>query len=212
MADPPAAPRPAGSGFLTLEEAAARIRSYLWVEERTFEVLGRWVPTVRESRVKALLAAQSRTHGWHAELWRDRVPAPAGLPVGRLADPPERRLGAFLAALAEPSSTAERLAGVYRVLLPAKIAAYRAHLDRASGVAEGPTCRWLRVVVADEQADLVAGEALLRGLAGPGDGDAHRLRLGRLLADAGGITGFDEWIVPNGAAGGQGGGAQASNL
>ena len=235
MAPPPASPSPgaaageaagpAAGPALGLEESAARIRSYLWVEERTFEVLGGWVPTVPEHRVKAVLAAQSRVHGWHAELWRERLPAPAGMPVDRLVAPPHGRLAPFLDALAgrgAPTGTVERLTAAYEVLLPAKIAAYGSHLARASAVADGATCRWLRLVIADEQADLASGRSLLAELAGgaggAGDGAGHgggrvaghRARLEGLLDAAGGITGFDRPIVRT-APGEQGSGALGSN-
>ena len=58
----------------------------------------------------------------------------------RLTQPPNAELEAFVAAMTEPEApdlTIEKLVGVYRVLLPRKIAAYTYHL--ATAPARSPT-------------------------------------------------------------------------
>lgn len=40
----------------TLDEAARRIGFYVWLEERTFELLGRWAPNVADLDAKVMLA------------------------------------------------------------------------------------------------------------------------------------------------------------
>mgnify|MGYP003403007899 CR=1 FL=1 len=61
----------------TIDESGRRIGHHAWIEMRLFETVGAWVASVSEPEVKALLAAQSHHHAWHAELWHGLLP---GLP------------------------------------------------------------------------------------------------------------------------------------
>jgi len=149
----------------TIEQSGRRIGGHAWVELRLFEIVGGWVTSVPELEAKATLAAQSHHHAWHAELWHGLLPAVPHLPVADLVAPPSEGVAALLAALAEPgddgSRIIERLVGLYRVTVPALIAAYQDHLARTTPIADGPTIRALHLVLADEEADRLAGEDLL---------------------------------------------------
>ena len=48
------------------------------------------------------------------------------------------------------TATIEKLVGVFRVLLPHKIAAYTYHLNSTSSITDAPTQRSLRFALADE--------------------------------------------------------------
>jgi hypothetical protein len=93
------------------------------------------------------------------------------------------------------SSVSARVAGAYAAVLPALAAAYADHTPAASASADGPVARVLLRVRADLDADLVAGEALLRG-AGAGGLPAAAEWKDR-LAETGGIS-----AAPEGASGG----------
>ena len=72
-------PSPRGTGgscpgLFTVEESAARVGHYKWIEMRLFEVLGGWVATVPELDVKMRLGTHTYHHAWHAELWHKRLP------------------------------------------------------------------------------------------------------------------------------------------
>lgn len=169
---------------------------YRWVELRLFEVVGAWVPTVPEPEVKVQLASQSHKHAWHAEIWRERLPRLGDLDPGKLTVAANAGVGALLEALAEPQSpdeSIEKLAGLYRVVIPRTVAAYTCHLRAANPVADGATIRWLRFVLQDVIDDWRDGEILLQSLI-RGSEQAERaaavgLRLDRLATGAGGIAG-----------------------
>ncbi len=177
----------------SLADAAARLGHYAWVETRLFEILGRWVQDVPELEAKLLIASQSHHHAWHAELWGDRLPVLAGIDRDELTVAANDHLMAFMHTLAEPATTGEKLAGVYRVLLPHLVAIYGAHLERASTVSEAPTIRALKLVLADETEDWRQGQAmvpvLLQTPADVSRATAHHRRLEELLTVAGGIAG-----------------------
>lgn len=159
--------------MVALADSIGRIVAYREVEGRLFEVLGGWVPDTSEPRAKLLLARHSHHHGERAGLWDrhlalDGAPPPA--PGGDGHGPFEAEWSSFLAGpvvassgeSAGPDPTAERLAAVYRGVLPALLAVYGSHLDEADPVCDEPVARTLRAVVAGARRDLDEGEALIR--------------------------------------------------
>src|SRR5206468_7033798 len=136
-----------------------------WIEMRLFEALGGWVATVPELDVKTTLGRHCYHHAWHAELWHKRLPELREMRPDRLITAPNAALGAFVAALTEPEAadlTIEKLVGVYRVLLPRKIAAYTYHLAATSRITDGPTIRSLGFILEDERPDWQEGEMFLQ--------------------------------------------------
>jgi hypothetical protein len=138
----------------TIEQTGRRIGGHAWVEMRLFETLGRWSGVVDEPRARVLLAAASRHHAWHAELWMGLLPGLPHLPAADLV-----ALGdgaaAMVAALEDldDAPTDQRVAALVQVALPQVIDRYAAHLEVAVPVADAPTERALRLAVADLRAD-----------------------------------------------------------
>ena len=203
MADPSAPRSPFApwdrrelAGLFTVEESARRVGHYAWIEMRLFEALGGWVATVPELDVKTMLGRHCYHHAWHAELWHKRLPELREMRPDRLIRPPNEALEAFVVALTEPEApelTIEKLVGVYRVLLPRKIAAYTYHLAATSRVTDAPTIRSLGFILEDETTDWREGEMLLQALI---ETDAEVDRAARrqsaletLMVRAGGIAG-----------------------
>jgi hypothetical protein len=183
-------------GAFTVEESARRVGHYKWIEMRLFEVLGGWVATVPELDVKTTLGRHCYHHAWHAELWHKRLPELREMNPERLTRPPNPEMEAFVAALTEPEApdqTIEKLVGVYRVLLPRKIAAYTYHLNATSRITDAPTIRSLGFILGDEETDWREGEMLLQSLI-VSDSDVERAarraaELESLISRAGGIAG-----------------------
>jgi hypothetical protein len=150
------------AGAETIEQSGRRIGGHAWFELRLFETVGGWVTTVPELEAKATLAAQSHHHAWHAELWHGLLPGiPDHLRPADLVVPAGEGARKLAGALAGSTGTVERLVGLYRVALPQLIAAYTDHLAATTPVTDAPTIRALRLVLADEEEDRAAGEALL---------------------------------------------------
>ncbi|MHB1710823.1 MAG: hypothetical protein ACYCV7_05410 [Acidimicrobiales bacterium] len=181
-----------GQPSLPLEITAGLVGGYRWIEQALFELLGSWVVDIPLAGVKIHLDAQSARHGWHAELWGDRLPVMFNADPDGLTRPPEPA-GRVLATLAgqRPSSASSprtgkpgwawetpedddtaldrpgalpRLAGLYRVIMPRLVVSYGRHLRAASAVADAPLIRTLRLVLADELEDWHAGERLVQRL------------------------------------------------
>src|SRR3954451_20725610 len=176
MAEPaPAPPRAAVApwdrrelpGAFDVAESARRVGHYKWVEMRLFEALGGWVATVPELDVKMRLGTHCYKHAWHAELWHKRLPELREMNPDKLTQPANDDMVAFMAAMTAPEAqeqTIEKLVGVYRVLIPHKIAAYSYHLDNTSTIADAPTIRALKLALNDEFEDWRDGEMMIQSL------------------------------------------------
>jgi hypothetical protein len=203
MADPRAARPPFAPwdrrelpGRFTVEETARRVGNYKWVEQRLFEAMGGWVATVPELDVKLKLGTHCYKHAWHAELWHKRLPELREMNPDRLTVPANDGVVAFLDAVTEPEAsgdTIEKLVGVYRVLIPRKIAAYTFHLNNTSTITDAPTIRSLKFVLNDEIDDWREGEMLLQSLIDTPEeakrAAAHQAKIESLATLAGGISG-----------------------
>jgi hypothetical protein len=200
----PGQPRPAFApwdrrelpGLFGVVESARRVGNYKWVEMRLFEALGGWVATVPELDVKLVLGRPGTHHAWHAELCYKRLPELREMNTERLTEPPNDAMVQFIDAVREPEApelTIEKLVGVYRVLIPRKIAAYTFHLNATSRITDAPTMRSLKFILQDEFEDWREGEMLLQSLIStPEEVDraANRQReLEHLILAAGGIAG-----------------------
>ena len=185
-------------GIFDVEESARRVGNYKWVEMRLFEVLGGWVATVPELDVKMRLGTHCYHHAWHAELWHKRLPELREMNQDRLAVPPNPEFETFMDAMTQPEApehTIEKLVGVYRVLIPHKIAAYTYHLNNTSEITDAPTIRSLKFSLQDEFEDWRDGEMLIQSLLHD-DEDVdravtHASRLEKLMVAAGGVAGAD---------------------
>ncbi|MBV8979576.1 MAG: hypothetical protein JO086_01620 [Acidimicrobiia bacterium] len=183
-------------GLFSVEESARRVGNYKWVEMRLFEVLGGWVATVPEMDVKIRLGTHCYKHAWHADLWNKRLPELREMNPDRLTEPPNDAMVQFIEAMTAPEApdeTIEKLVGVYRVLIPHKIAAYTFHLNATSTITDAPTIRWLKFILQDELDDWRDGELMLQSLIRTsGDVERATMRMRELevlMVEAGGIAG-----------------------
>ena len=203
MADPKK-PRPAFApwdrrelpGAFSVEETARRVGNYKWIEMRLFEALGGWVATVPELDVKMRLGTHCYQHAWHSELWHKRLPELREMNPERLTVPANDEVAAFMAALTAPEApdqTIEKLVGVYRVLIPHKIAAYTFHLNNTSTITDAPTIRSLKLILNDEFEDWRDGEMMIQSLLESEEevrrAADHQALLEGMLLKAGGVAG-----------------------
>ena len=183
-------------GAFTVEETARRVGHYKWAEMRLFEALGGWVATVPELDVKMRLGTHCYKHAWHSELWHKRLPELREMNPDRLTLPANEHIEEFFRVLTEPEDqgqTIEKLVGVYRVLIPRKIAAYTYHLNNTSTITDAPTIRSLKLALNDEFEDWRDGEMLIQALVETDEeverAAAHQARLEKIMLRSGGIAG-----------------------
>ena len=180
---------------LGIAETARRAGHYRWVSTQLFEVLGGWVTSVPEIDVKQRLGVHAHHFGWHAQLWRDRLPELVEMTPTSLTVPPNDALRTVFELVQSSDSTIERLVGIHRVVMPRLVAAYTFHLAHASEITDGPTVRTLKLAHADALADWSDGEMLVQSLL-MSSADARRAaelqaRVEMAMVEAGGICGPD---------------------
>jgi hypothetical protein len=176
------------SDALTLEQTAARLGAYAWLQERLFEVVGGWAATVPEAEVRIVLGVHADHHAWHARLWRERIPRVHTVDADAVVAP-AHGADAVVDALRAAEGTVERLAGTYRAVVPALVATFGEHRRAASPLADGPVVRALELAGRDLVADWAEGDALLRLLVRTRNDVARAATASRaveeLLVDAG---------------------------
>ena len=183
-------------GLFDVDETARRVGHYKWIETKLFEAMGGWVATVPELDIKMRLGTHCYHHAWYADLCNKRLPELREMRPERLTVPPNDAMVDFVAAMTEPEApelSIEKLVGVYRVLIPHKIAAYTYHRNGTSEITDMPTVRMLDFMLQDEFNDWREGEMLIQSMIETDEeverASAHQLKLEKLMLAAGGIAG-----------------------
>jgi hypothetical protein len=170
---------PAPAAWRGIDELAALVGAYCWMEQRVFTVTGVWASRPvhgaaarpdAPAELRVWCAATSRRHGALAARWAERLPVRAGLDSGRLIAPPSRPLAACLDELAGETDLRRGVAALAGGLLPALAAIYDTHLRSASPVSEGPVLEVLAGAHREVAAEARGGGTLIGGFRPGGDG------------------------------------------
>lgn len=178
--------------FTGLHDRSRRVGEWVWLERRTFEVMGRWAGS-SDPAAGVLFGEMSRRHGWHSEVLFERLPELASVDADALVRAPGPATEALFGALDAAASTLERLVGSYRVLVPTLLGEYRSTAATLSPVAEASLARWLDIVVRDDVEEWCRGDAELRAAlvdeAAVRAAGAHQVELEVLAVASAGLTG-----------------------
>ena len=153
-------------GVYSVRQSVIYIQNYRYAEERMMRMMAGWIALTPELSAKLLLGRHVWDNAQHADAWGRRLPELRAR--AQESKPPNDAFVAFMDALEapeEPGQTAERLAGIYRVLKPHLLAVYLGHSRTANPVYEPPTCRILERCIEDEGRHIAAGETIIRHLA-----------------------------------------------
>jgi hypothetical protein len=151
---------------VNIDELARLAGTSCWMEQQLFAVLGGWSKSLAVPQAKALVASHSAQHAWHAQLWRDRIPAINGSDGYEFVDAAPAHERAIALLRNDHVSDGQRLAALYLVVVPSMVEGYHRHLDATDPVVDGSTIRVLNLIVADERVAVEAGEELVRSLTG----------------------------------------------
>jgi hypothetical protein len=180
---------------LSVEQVVTLLKRYAYVERRLMEIAIAHICPVPEWEVKCALSLHCWLDAEHATVFRERV-AEMREPPLHLDAVPDEKLGAFLDEALHAQDTVELLVGLYRVIKPALVTAYRRHLAETNPLADQPTCRQLRLLLAEEGEMIAWGEAALAALADQESvaerAFAWRSHLQAYLSAAGGIWGDED--------------------
>ncbi len=176
-------PEPAAGeerGWRTIDELAALVGAYCWLEHRIFEVTGAWATApgavdgdVAELRVWS--ASTSRRHGALAGRWAERLPVRAGVESAALVTAPDGPEG-LAEAFGELATTKELAVGVaalVETVLPWVGGVYGSHLAVATPVSEGSVMEVLAEARREGSAEIEGGRSLLGRLPKAGKPSGH---------------------------------------
>ena len=181
-----------GRPGLRVEENVALLKRYTWVETRLTDLILGHLTATPEWEVKDALCLHVWLDSEHARWLQERVSELRHPPHNfhRAPDPP---LDAWLQEALRSRGTVELLTALYRVIKPALLDAYQAHLDATHPLVDHPTRRFLRFIIQEEQEMIAWGQAALEALLTTGDArrqardwEAH---LRAYLDAAGGVAG-----------------------
>lgn len=141
---------------LTIDEQAQALGHAVWLERRSFEVLGGWVRATDEPAAALAFAAASRHHGEHAQALERLLPATRDHDPATTIGPADDAWSARVDTWAGATSVPERLAAA-RALLDAAMESHAGLEASLATVADAPLRRALRAVLADERQDLHQG-------------------------------------------------------
>ncbi|HEX3333409.1 MAG TPA: hypothetical protein VHS57_03660 [Acidimicrobiales bacterium] len=156
----------------TIDELAALVGAYCWLERRLFELAGGWAASRGDGGLEAPVdagaaacrvwcAAASRRHGLLAGRWAERLPVRAGVDAAAFVTPP----GGPLAAALEGWTGAAPRAGLgllVETLLPWVAGLYASHLARATPASEAPVVEVLVEARRAAAGEIRGGQSLLQ--------------------------------------------------
>ncbi|MDF2440228.1 MAG: hypothetical protein JWN98_1212, partial [Abditibacteriota bacterium] len=175
-----------------VEENVALLKRYNWVEQRLNDLYLTRLTATPEWEVKDAFALHTWLDAEHAKWLQERV-AELRHPPHNFHVVPDDGLEAWLQEALRAQSTLELLVGLYRVIKPALLEAYREHYEKTNPLVDQPTRRILRFMAIEEEEMIAWGARAIDGLARSAQEQAVATRweehLRAYFEAAGGITG-----------------------
>ncbi|AIE86465.1 hypothetical protein [Fimbriimonas ginsengisoli] len=180
---------------LGVDENVDLMRRYNFIESRLYQMSAAFMNPTPEWEVKGALSLHLYLDGEHSQLLRQRV-AELRRPPLYLDKSPDSKLELFLEEALRAENTLERLVGIFRVIRPTLLDAYRTHLAAINPIFDFPTARLLKLIIAEEEQMIEWGTqavaAVISGDEERKSADRWEAHLRAYLAAAGGIDGKGE--------------------
>ncbi|MCU0503656.1 MAG: hypothetical protein MUC51_18200 [Anaerolineae bacterium] len=177
-----------------VEENARRLHRLAYVEQRLMFIAAGHLLSVPEWEAKFLLGRHMYEDAEHHQAFRTRI-GELRRSEHSVDTSPDPALTALMDEAIRAADGIELLTGIYRVLKPALVAAYRAHGERINPLVDYSTGRTLRLTLPEEAEHVAQGqryiETLLTGEAERAHADAWANHLTAYLAAAGGLSGTE---------------------
>ncbi len=176
----------------SVEENVALLLRYAWIEKRAMEIALHWLAPTPEWEIKEALGLHLHVDSQHVAALRARI-GEMRSPAPRMDVTCDPALDRFFDELLTARDSIEKIVGLYGVLKPALLAAYRQHYAAINPVADYPTRYMLKHILVDEEETVLWGEqAVAVALQTPEAREGASVwseHLAVFLAAAGGIGG-----------------------
>ncbi len=160
------------------------LNRYRFIEYETLRILAAWLPAAARMEFKLAMGRFLWEEAQHVQLLYQRlreVQTPAFRP------PDDPALETLMAEAINAPDARSLLAGIFRVIKPALLNAYRWHRQQTFANPDAPTLYALKHILLDEEEHLAWAAAEFGGQ----PAGEWELYLARLLAHAGGVTGAE---------------------
>ncbi len=169
-----------GRGWRTIDELAALVGGYCWLENRIFEVVGAWATgrgaaDEQDAELRVWAAATSRRHGALVGAWAERLPVRSGVEAAALVMPPAGPEGVAEAfeELGSTNALGVGVSALVETVLPWVGGVYGSHLASATPVSEASVMEVLVEARRRGSAESRSGRALLGRLPEAGTPSRH---------------------------------------
>jgi len=176
---------------LGVEANARRLHRLAYVEQHCMRVAAAHLLGTPEWEAKILLGRHLYEDAEHHQALRTRI-AELRRSEASVDACPDPALDTLMDQLLRAENSAELLGGLYHVIKPALVAAYRRHLDEINPLVDYPTGRVVRQLLAEESEHVELGQRYFDALIGPQQRAAAAgflAHLAAFLAAAGGLAG-----------------------
>lgn len=175
-----------------VEANVQRFWRYAWFEKRLMDVALYWLAPTPEWEAKEALGLHAHLSATHVAALRKRVSEMRN-PAPRMETSPDEAIDRFFGELLTSNDTLEKIVGMYGVLRPALLEAYRAHYAHSNPVADYPTRHMLRHIIVDEEDINELGQQAVQAIIATEDertrAEAWKAHLAAYLEACGGIMG-----------------------
>lgn len=176
----------------SVEENVARLLRYAWIEKRLMETALHWLAPTPEWEIKEALGLHLHLDARHVDAIRTRI-SEMRSPAPRMDVTPDPALDRLFDELLLAQNSVEKLVGLYGVMRPALLAAYRQHQAAINPIADYPTHYLLKHLLLDEAEIDAWGQQALTAISQSPSAQAMaeqwREHLALFLQAAGGIMG-----------------------
>ena len=131
----------------TVRQKGDTLATFRFTSVRLMETLARWIPATPELEVKIVFGRHVWELAQHADMLGTRT-GELRLPL-QYSRPPTEPFAEILDTLTVAKTTADRVDGFYRGMLPIMEARYREYLDQTDAVMDEPSVRILTRILAD---------------------------------------------------------------
>ena len=180
---------------LSVDQCAARLHRFAYATERLMFLQAAHIISTPERDVKVLLARLQYENSQHASQFKARLPE-LRVSKKKAHQVPDTSLQLVFDEAIYAANTVELLAGLTKVFKPALLEAYQGYVADTNGLADYPTVRILKTVIAEVEEGLRLLEAAYDDVVNTpkkeAEAEAWATTLRNLLAAAGGIDGTGE--------------------
>lgn len=171
-----------------VEESALRLKRLYLSERETMRALGAWHFSVADQGLKAMFPRDWWLDSLHADALRTRV-LELRYPRRDVDNDHNPELVSFLAQVTRARSETEFALGIYEVVKPGMIEAYRGYIAGGDPVADAPSFHQIRHILMDEQEQTANAAPVLASLS-PDEIEKAQPWLEYLRSYLGAIGGF----------------------